>query len=101
MRTSRQRESVGHNARMARCIGTARGGQWTAVQVGAILRRVGHFASDRSIKQQTTDSALKVVVPHPCHRIEPLPGVDSRPSSHLGKCRRLMRGGELHQEEGA
>ena len=36
-------------------------------------------------KQQTTskadplpNSVLKVVSPYPCHRIEPLPGVDSR-----------------------
>ena len=56
----------------ARGVTTARGGVWTAVQVGSILRRVGHFASGRSIKQQTTskadplpDSVLKVVSPLP------------------------------------
>jgi hypothetical protein len=36
-----------------RGVATARGGQWTAVQVGAILRRVGHFTSGRL--QQTTN----------------------------------------------
>ena len=41
----------------SRGIATARGGHWTAVQVGAILHRVGHFASGRSIKQQTTSKA--------------------------------------------
>src|SRR5215471_2115645 len=41
----------------ARGVTTARGGVWTAVQVGSILRRVGHFASGRSIKQQTTRKA--------------------------------------------
>jgi hypothetical protein len=50
-----------------------------------------YFASGGSIKQQTNnkqqakltplpDSALKVVGGEVCHRIEPLPGVDSRSS---------------------
>jgi hypothetical protein len=36
-----------------------RGGVWTAVQVGSILRRVGHFASGR-IKQQKTKTTNDV-----------------------------------------
>jgi hypothetical protein len=59
----------------ARGVTTARGGVWTTVQVGSILRRVGHFASGRSIKQQTNNKQqakltpsrqrLKVVSPLP------------------------------------
>jgi len=51
----------------ARGVTTARGGVWTAVQVGSILRRVGHFANGRSSNnKQTTnnkppDGVLKVV----------------------------------------
>ena len=57
------------------------------MQVSAILHRVGHFASGRSAKQQTnnkqtkltpSDSAPEVVNPYPCHRIEPVIGVNLR-----------------------
>ena len=40
---------------MPRGVTTARGGVWTAVQVGSILRRVGHFTNGRSIQQQTNN----------------------------------------------
>jgi hypothetical protein len=65
------------------------------------LRRVGHFASGRSIKQQTNnkqqanltppDSVLKVVGPHPCLSIEPLPGVNWRNLDEAGGVDYLKR----------
>src|SRR6516162_11380731 len=85
-----QKQKAAPTKPQSRGVTTARGGVWTAVQVGSILRRVGHFASGRSIKQQTnnkqqakltpSDSAKKGGRGGACHRIEPLPGVDSRPS---------------------
>ena len=47
----------------ARGVRTARGGVWTAVQVGSILQRVGHFASGRSTKQQTNNKQQAKLTP--------------------------------------
>jgi hypothetical protein len=46
-----------------RGVATARGSQWTAVQVRAILHRVGHFASGRSTKQQTNNKQQAKLTP--------------------------------------
>src|SRR3974390_2948412 len=48
-----------------RGIATVRGGEWTAVQIGSILRRVDHFASGRSIKQQTNNKQQPKLTPLP------------------------------------
>jgi|SRR6516165_5555916 len=74
-----------------------RGGQWTAMQVAAILHRVGSAASGKSIKQPTNNKQQtrysKALIPSrqrqkggrggACHRLEPLPG--------LRICPRLQR----------
>ena len=62
---------------------------WTAVQVGSILRRVGHFAGGRSIKQQTNNKQQAKLTPsrqrpkggrgnRVCLSIEPVIGVKLR-----------------------